>query len=81
METDALRKLVKATATGTPHARIWPNGLGFDSRGTSYAPVVDGPTQRITWYASRSVYDQAEKVGHGPTPDLAKRAARIGRIR
>lgn len=77
METDALRSLVKTAATGTPGARIWPNGLGFSCRGVEYMYLER--TQRWSalhrGYAGRDV----SKYGEGSTPQAAKRAAGIGR--
>jgi hypothetical protein len=72
MSTDELRSLVKAAAIGLPGARIWPNGLGFDLRGTAYS--FDGRE----WYCARS-QGESSKYGTGGTPQAAKRAARIGR--
>ncbi len=77
METSALRALVKAAAIGTPHARLWPNGLGFDCRGTSY-----WYNERLShWEAVRRI-DRSDqyvtKHGTGTTPYEAKRAAGIG---
>jgi hypothetical protein len=92
MNTDELRSLIKVAATGTPGARLWPNGLGFDCKGTSYrirevrTPVPRGAegSEPIIWEASRRVElanDWAVKYGEGPTPLAAKAAAGIGRGR
>jgi hypothetical protein len=97
MDTDRLRSLIKAAATGTPGARIHPNGLGFDCHGTTYkinehataevrTPVPRGAegSDRVIWCASRRVelqHDWAVKYGEGSTPAAAKAAAGIGRGR
>jgi hypothetical protein len=74
METSELRSLVKAAAIGTPHAKLWPNGLGFDCRGVQYC-TNDGSI----WYASSNRQTSGpHKVGQGPTPQAAKAAAGIG---
>lgn len=75
METSALRALVKAAAIGTPHARLWPNGLGFDCHGTQYAYLE----RSGCWQASRAYGWAAFKQGFGKTPLAAKEAAGIGR--
>lgn len=36
MDTDKLRSIIKTAATGMPGARLAPNGLSFDHRGTHY---------------------------------------------
>lgn len=75
METADLRALIKAAAIGTPGAKLWPNGLGFDCRGTSY-----GYSERTKlWTASRPLGEYAQRIGEGATPQAAKRAAGIGR--
>lgn len=76
MEIDDLRSLVKAAATGIPHAKLWPNGLGFDCRGTQYTYA-----ERSGAWCAEHGYRYAVRVGYGPTPDAAKRAAGIGRRR
>jgi hypothetical protein len=83
MTTDDLRSLIKAAATGTPGAKLWPNGLGFDHRGTQYTAHERGNDGgSLVWTAARlvSLYgdDAAVKYGEGPTPEAAKRAAGIG---
>jgi len=74
METGALRALIKAAAVGTPHARLWPNGLGFDCHGTQYAYLEACGL----WCASRPYGEYGTKSGTGKTPYEAKRAAGIG---
>ncbi len=74
MQTDDLRSLVKTAATGLVGARLWPNGLGFDLRGTSY--TYDERAK--VWRCARTDSDYT-KYGEGATPQAAKRAARIGR--
>ena len=74
MNTADLRSLVKTAATGMSGARLWPNGLGFDLRGTAYVYIA---SEQI-WYCARADGD-ATKYGEGPTPQAAKRAAGIGR--
>lgn len=78
METNTLRSLIKTAATGTPGARLWPNGLGFDCRGTQYSYSV----RTGTWLATRTGTDcTGYRSGEGATPEAAKRAAGIGRAR
>jgi hypothetical protein len=81
MDSDTLRSLVKTAATGMPGARLWANGLGFDSRGTQYSPIVVEIQGRETllWYATRSQYEDPPKRGQGGSPQAAKRDAKIGR--
>lgn len=76
MDTTDLRSLVKAAATGIPGARLWPNGLGFDWRGTQYAYS----DRTCTWCASRRYGTYSTRYGEGSTPAEAKRAAGIGRM-
>lgn len=80
METNEIRAIVKAAAVGLVGAKIWPNGLGFDLRGTSYRineriSTVQGS---VLWEASRR-FEYGSKYGEGNTPQAAKRAAGIGR--
>lgn len=76
MDTTDLRSLVKAAATGIPGARLWPNGLGFDWRGTQYRYL-----DRVgRWEASRPYGTYSTRYGEGSTPAEAKRAAGIGRM-
>lgn len=75
MTSADLRSIVKTAATGLVGARIWPNGLGFDLRGTQYTY-----SERLKlWSASRPEGEYAVKYGEGSTPQAAKRAAGIGR--
>lgn len=75
MDTASLRSLVKAAATGTPGAKLWPNGLGFNVRGVQYVYSE----RSSAWCASGPCGKYASKVGYGSTPEAAKRAAGIGR--
>lgn len=77
MNTVDLRSLIKTTATGIPHARIWPNGLGFDCRGVEY--TYTERTRRWAALHRRCANYPEGKYGEGPTPEAAKRAAGIGR--
>ncbi len=79
METSEIRSRVKAAATGIPHAKIWPNGLGFDHRGVQYVLVPEGGRYQ-TWCASKAYGDHASRSGYGNTPAAAKAAAGIGRV-
>jgi hypothetical protein len=73
VDTADLKARIKAAVVGTVGARLWPNGLGFDLRGTQYVLRMDG-----SWVASR--HDgYAVKYGEGNTPQAAKLAAGIGR--
>lgn len=80
MTTAEVRSIVKTAATGLVGAKIWPNGLGFDLRGTSYQinEALSRSKGEPVWQCARTDGD-ISKYGEGATPQAAKRAARIGR--